>query len=188
MNNAVFLDRDGTINVEKNYLYRVEDFVFLPKAINALRLLQEANFKLIIVTNQSGIGRGFYTEEDFRILNKWMLEELSKQGICIDAVYYCPHLPDARIEAYRKICNCRKPALGLYKQAIKDFDIDMTHSYSIGDKIRDCSICENMMCKGYLIGTNEKPEIIQKAKNGAFKHVKYAKDLWSAAMNMLEEN
>ena len=108
-NRAVFLDRDGTINEDRHYLYKIEDFAFLPGVVEALRLLQEAGFLLIVVTNQSGIGRGYYTEADFQKLNTWMLSELKHQGITVAATYYCPHLPDAKIPQYRKDCDCRKP-------------------------------------------------------------------------------
>ena len=151
-NKAIFLDRDGTINIDKGYVYRVEDFEFLPGAIEALRLLQEAGFILIIITNQSGIARGYYTEEDFERLNRWMLTELERHGVHIAAVYYCPHLPDAEVERYRKICTCRKPETGLFERAVHDFDIDLSLSYAVGDKERDCSICLKSECRGFLIG------------------------------------
>ena len=152
MNKAVFLDRDGTINIDKGYLYRISDFEFLPGAADALRMLQEAGYLLIIITNQSGIARGYYTEEDFMILNDWMKNELSKNGVNITAVYYCPHLPDAEVERYRKVCTCRKPETGLFERAVHDFDIDLSLSYAVGDKERDCSICLKSECRGFLIG------------------------------------
>ena len=151
-NRAVFLDRDGTINADKNYLYRAEDFEFLPGAVEALKLLQDSGYLLIIITNQSGIARGYYTEDDFRTLTEWMLGRLKEAGVNIARVYYCPHLPDAKIPEYRKICNCRKPETGLFEQAIRDYDIDMAGSYAIGDKMRDCAICEKTQCRGFLIG------------------------------------
>ena len=173
MNKAIFLDRDGTINVEKNYLYKIEDFEFLPGVINALRKLQEAGFLLIVITNQSGIGRGYYTESDFKILNDWMIVSLQQEGIFISAVYYCPHLPDAKVLKYRTDCECRKPKLGMYRQAIKDFDIDLSHSYAIGDKIRDCAICEQTDCRGFLVSNNENRDIIEQTRKGLFNNVRY---------------
>ena len=149
---AVFLDRDGTINIDKGYLYRISDFEFLPGAVDALKMLQSAGYLLIIITNQSGIGRGYYTEEDFMRLNDYMKAELAKSGVNISGVYYCPHLPDAEVERYRKICDCRKPATGLFERAVKDFNIDLSRSYAIGDKERDCAICSVSDCKGFLIG------------------------------------
>lgn len=186
MNKAVFLDRDGTINVEKNYLYKIEDFEFLPGVIEGLKLLQDAGFLLIIITNQSGIARGYYTEEDFNRLNNWMLNQLVEYGVNITKVYYCPHLPDASIEKYRKDCNCRKPNLGMYQQAIADYNVQINNSYVIGDKIRDCAICEQTVCKGFLVGENEKPEIRDKVKDGGYERVRYAKSLAEAAKMILQ--
>lgn len=181
MNKAIFLDRDGTINAEKNYLYRIEDFDFLPGVIDGLKLLQDNGYLLIIITNQSGIGRGYYTEEDFNILNDWMISTLKSKGVNISKVYYCPHLIDAKIDKYRIDCDCRKPKLGLYKNAINDFDIDISLSYAIGDKIRDCAICETSDCKGFLIGNNEEENIIANVKNNKYKNIKYADSLLDAA-------
>ncbi len=181
MNKAIFLDRDGTINVEKHYLYKISDFEFLPGVVDALRKLQRAGYLLIIVTNQSGIGRGYYTESDFQKLNDWMVSTLKEQGVTIVDVYYCPHLPDAQVEEYRKECNCRKPKLGMYQQAILDYNIQIGQSYAIGDKIRDCAICESSPCKGFLIGENEKPEVIANVKAGMMDRVCYANTLSEAA-------
>lgn len=177
MNKAVFLDRDGTINIEKNYLYKKEDFVFLPGVIDALKQLQEDGFLLIVITNQSGIARGYYSEEDFITLNTWMLSTLKKNGINITAVYFCPHLPDAQIEKYRTNCECRKPKLGMYKKAIKDYDIDLSQSFAIGDKIRDCAICTHSDCKGFLVGNNENRNIISEVQLGKRKNIRYAENL-----------
>ena len=187
MNKAIFLDRDGTINVEKHYLYRIEDFEFIERAVDGLRLLQDEGFLLIIITNQSGIGRGYYTEEDFRKLNEWMIDELKSFEIQIAAVYYCPHLSDAVVDKYRVECDCRKPSLGLFEKAIKDFDIDVSKSYAIGDKIRDCSVCESMDCQGFLIGANESVEIIEQVQQGVYKNVTYVGDLLEAAKKIVEE-
>lgn len=185
MEKAVFLDRDGTINVEKDYLYKIDDFEFLPGVIEGLKLLQGAGYHLIIITNQSGIGRGYYLEQDFIALNDWMMKELEKDGIYISKTYYCPHLPDAKIEEYRKCCVCRKPALGMYEQARREFDIDLSQSYAIGDKIRDCSICEKTECRGYLIADNEEKNILLKVKTGQYPNIEYALDLLEAAKKIV---
>jgi D-glycero-D-manno-heptose 1,7-bisphosphate phosphatase len=181
MNKAIFLDRDGTINVEKNYLYKIEDFEFLPGVVDALKSLQQAGFLLIVITNQSGIGRGYYTEADFQILNSWMIDTLKKQGVFITDVYFCPHLPDAPIKKYRKDCNCRKPKLGMYEQAVTDHNISMARSYAIGDKIRDCAICESTPCRGYLVADSEKEAVIEAVKQGQYPRVVYAADLKECA-------
>ena len=181
MNKAIFLDRDGTINVEKYYLHKIEDFEFLPGAIEALKMLQDAGFLLIIITNQSGIARGYYSEEDFLKLNTWMLEELKRHDVIISDVYYCPHLPDASIEKYRKTCECRKPKLGMFEQAIIEHNIDLGHSFAIGDKLRDCAICEMTDCQGFLIGAEEKNDVIEEVKAGKRRNICYATSLSDCA-------
>ena len=183
MNKAVFLDRDGTINVEKNYLFKIEDFEFLPGVIEALKLFQENGYKLIIITNQSGIARGYYTEEDFHKLNDWMIDTLKKYGIYIDAVYYCPHHPDAINQEYRMDCQCRKPNIGLFIKAAEEFNIDLSKSIAIGDKIRDCSICSTTSCSGYLIGNNESTDIINAVKGKQYRDISYENDLLSVAQS-----
>lgn len=187
MTKAIFLDRDGTINEETHYLYRIEDFIFMPRVVDALKKIQQAGFLLIIITNQSGIGRGYYTEEDFRTLNSWMVNALKEQGVFIRDVYYCPHIPDAAVQQYRKDCECRKPKLGMFRQAIVDYNIDLSKSYAIGDKIRDCAICENTECRGFLVGCNETPDIIEEVKQGKRKGVSYAIDLWDCVEKILQK-
>jgi D-glycero-D-manno-heptose 1,7-bisphosphate phosphatase len=141
----------------------------------------------VIVTNQSGIARGYYTEDDFRKLNDWMLKKLKAADVDIAKVYYCPHLPDAEIAQYRMECDCRKPKLGMYEQAIKEWHIDVTQSYAIGDKIRDCTICKEGGCRGYLIADNEKEEIISEVKAGAVSGVNYAGNLLEAAKAIVND-
>jgi D-glycero-D-manno-heptose 1,7-bisphosphate phosphatase len=188
MQKAIFLDRDGTINFDKNYLFKKEDFEFLPRVIDGLRLLQDAGYLIIIITNQSGIARGYFTEADFINLNDWMLLQFNKNGINIAKVYYCPHLPNAAIEKYRAKCTCRKPQIGMFLRAILDFDIDISNSYTIGDKIRDCAICETTDCKGFLVSNSEDPEIIQKVKNGSVSRVRYATDVYECSQIIIDES
>ena len=188
MNKAVFLDRDGTINVDKAYLSRVEEFEYLQGVIEGLRMLQDSGFILIIVTNQSGIARGYYSEEDFLELNEWMLSDLKKKGIKIAKVYYCPHHPNGKIEKYKMDCNCRKPKLGMYEEAIEDFDIDLSQSFAIGDKIRDSVICEKTSCRGYLISNLEKENIVDDVKSGKYRNIEYAVDLLTAAKKIVGGN
>lgn len=176
-NKAVFLDRDGTINVEKNYLYKIDDFEFLPGVIDALRFFQERGYLLIIVTNQSGIARGYYTEEAYIELTNWMKIALAEQDVHIDAVYYCPHHPNGKVAKYSVDCECRKPKLGMYMKAQQDFLLDITKCIAIGDKIRDCEICKIFGCRGFLIGENESMDIINAVKEGAYKNISYAPTL-----------
>lgn len=184
MNKAIFLDRDGTINTDKQYLYKISDFELSPGVVEGLKLLQSKGFILIIITNQSGIGRGYYSEEDFLNLNAWMVDYLMQKGIRISKVYYCPHHPNAIIGRYRKKCNCRKPALGMYEKAVREYGINLAESYTIGDKIRDCAICEKTNCRGYLISTNEKKSIINDVIDGKYTRIKYKNNLLEAALDI----
>lgn len=159
MKKIAFLDRDGTINIDKNYVYHINDFEFMPGVIEGLKKLQKNNFLLVIITNQSGIARGYYKEEDVQKLHNWMIDELKKNKIKIEAIYYCPHLPEANISIYKKECDCRKPSLGLYNKAINDlqkkYKINLKNSIAIGDKMRDLSICNSIGIKGFLIDNNQ---------------------------------
>lgn len=135
---ALFLDRDGTINIEKNYVYKIEDFEFQPGIFELIKEYQNDGFLTFVITNQSGIARGFYTEEDFHVLNDWMIKAFGAEGIQISKVYYCPHHPEITGG-----CNCRKPKPGMISRAIKEFNLDSVNSVSIGDKKRDILAGQN---------------------------------------------
>jgi D-glycero-D-manno-heptose 1,7-bisphosphate phosphatase len=137
MNKALFLDRDGVINKEKDYLYKVEDFEFIDGVFEALQYFQARDYLLIIATNQSGIARGFYTEEDFLALNQWMLQQFTRNEIHITKVYYSPFHPEHGFGKYKKEAFCRKPNPGMILQAKEEFDIDLEKSFLIGDKESD---------------------------------------------------
>ena len=181
MNKAIFLDRDGTINVDKGYVHEKKDFEFIPGAIEGMRKLQDAGFLLIIITNQSGIGRGYYSENDYLELMEWMNRELEKQGVRISASCFCPHIPDAPVIRYKKECNCRKPKTEMYIKAVSDFNIDVGWSWIIGDRLRDLGLCGIERCKGFLIENTESPSVIEDVKKGRFTNVMYADNLYSAA-------
>lgn len=153
---AVFLDRDGTINLDKHYLYRKEEFEFLPGAIEGMKKLQDMGYLLIIITNQSGIARGYYSEQQYKDLEEWMVEELEMAGVHVSGIYYCPHLPVASVNEYAVSCECRKPGLGLFVKAIQEHDIDVKKSIAIGDKLRDLEICKNSKTRGFLVYSKEK--------------------------------
>lgn len=134
---AIFLDRDGTINVDKDYLYKIEDFQFEPKADEALKILYDLGYILIIVTNQSGIARGYYSEEDVEILHQDLSKILQEKGIEISKFYYCPHHPTKGVGKYKTDCECRKPNPGMLLKGIEEFSIDTSLSYMVGDKKSD---------------------------------------------------
>jgi D-glycero-D-manno-heptose 1,7-bisphosphate phosphatase len=152
-NRAVFLDRDGTINVEKEYLHRMEEFELIPGAPSAIRLLNEAGFLVIVVTNQSGIGRGYYDEADVHRLHRFMDEELKRHGAAVDAYYLCPHHPLHGIGEYRRECGCRKPLPGMLLEAADDFSIDLAASFIIGDKMADIEAGHAAGCRPLLVMT-----------------------------------
>lgn len=134
---ALFLDRDGIINEDRGYVYRIEDFVFTEGVFDVLRYAQARGYRLVVITNQAGIGRGYYTEEDFQRLTTWMLSQLKEEGILIDKVYYCPFHPTRGIGKYRKESECRKPAPGMIMQAAEELDLDVSRSVLVGDKESD---------------------------------------------------
>ena len=134
---AVFLDSDGTINVDTGYVHKVDDFQFIENAIEAMQSIKQMGYALIIVTNQAGIARGMYTEDQFMHLTEWMDWSLADRGVDLDGIYYCPHHPEGTVEEFRQVCNCRKPAPGMLLDAQKYLKIDMGNSYMVGDKLDD---------------------------------------------------
>ena len=147
---AVFLDRDGVLNKEVgDYIKKLEDFELLPHIFEGLKLLQDAGYLLIVITNQGGIAKAEYTRDAMRSMHSFMHMELSTHGIQIDAVYYCPHYP------IKSNCLCRKPGSMMVEKAIGKFDIDPLQSYFIGDKQRDIDCGNAVGVKGFLIEPNE---------------------------------
>ncbi len=137
LHRAVFLDRDGTIIEEVSYLSNLEDVRLIPGADTAISILNKAGFKVIVVTNQSGIARGFFNEDFVMETHRELQSKLARNGAQIDAWYYCPHHPDQGAPPYRKICSCRKPGIGMIEEAAKELKIDIRHSFMIGDSLRD---------------------------------------------------
>ncbi len=163
-NKAVFLDRDGVINEDYGYVYKIEDFHIYNEVFPALKLLKDAGYKLLIITNQSGIGRGYYTEEDFKRITEYMLGILKKEGIEIDDIYYCPHHPEGVIPEYTMKCNCRKPETGMIEEGIKKFNIDVKKSFLIGDKETDIEAGRKVGLKTILVKTGRGKDYINTTK------------------------
>ena len=134
---AVFLDRDGVINQESEYVHRIDDFHFIDGVFDACRQLNKAGFRLIVITNQAGIARGYYTEDEFHRLTKWMLDEFTLHGIKIDDVYYCPHHPVHGVGQYLRQCDCRKPGPEMILRAAREHSLDLPQSILVGDKASD---------------------------------------------------
>lgn len=167
---AIFLDRDGTINVYKGFLTRPENFELIPGVAEAIRTINKSGYLVIVISNQPVIARGDCSFDDLNAIHSKMETLLGQEGAFVDAIYYCPHHPDKgfageRVE-YKTDCNCRKPKPGLLLQAAKDWNIDLTASYMIGDSDRDIAAGNAAGCKqSYLINTNETealPSIINK--------------------------
>ncbi len=150
MKPAVFFDRDGVLNIDKGYIFQPKDFEWNEGAREAIALLSQKDYLVFVVTNQSGVARGFYSEDDIKNLHAFMQEELAKIGTQIDAFYYCPHHPDGSVPGYTRECDCRKPAPGMIEAALGDFAIDKEKTFLVGDKPTDVKAAENAGIKGYL--------------------------------------
>lgn len=184
MKKAVILDRDGTINVEKDYLYRIEDFVFEKGVIEGLKILKDMGYVFVVVTNQSGIARGYYTEEDVEILNTHIQEILDCEGIHIEKFYYCPHHPEKGIGKYRVKCKCRKPQTGMLDQAVEELDLDRKNSFMIGDNISDVKAGINAGMIPILVTTGHGSEHIEEIDKMG---VKYFHSLEEFARSLLRK-
>ena len=149
MKKAVFLDRDGTINVDYGYVSKVEKFVILPGAIEGLKKMRSMNYLLIIISNQSGIGRGYYSIPDYEKVMETMHKQLNLQGITIDDCFYCPHSPESN-------CSCRKPGTKMIEEAVRKWDVDVKESFFIGDKESDIKAGQKSGLKTILVSENEK--------------------------------
>ena len=160
MTKAVFLDRDGTINEIIYYQelgiidspFTMEQFKLLPGVGEAIRILNQSEFKVILVSNQPGIAKGHFSMETFEVIREKMRTELAKYGAFLDAEYYCLHHPEAKIEEYRENCECRKPKPGLLLKAAAEFDIDLGESWIVGDGLTDIEAGKRAGCKTILIG------------------------------------
>jgi D-glycero-D-manno-heptose 1,7-bisphosphate phosphatase len=153
MRPAVFVDRDGTLLEEAGYLDRLERLVFFPFSIDAVRLLNQAKFAVVIVTNQSGIARGMYGEPFVHETHAVMRTRMEQGGAHVDGFYYCPHHPDATVPQFKLDCDCRKPAPGMLIRAGRDLDIDLTRSFSVGDKWTDVAVGAAAGGRGILVRT-----------------------------------
>jgi D-glycero-D-manno-heptose 1,7-bisphosphate phosphatase len=150
---AVFIDRDGTLNEDIGYVSTPDELVLYPWAAAAVRRINESGLLAVVITNQSGIARGMYTEKTLDAIHSRMIHELAREGARIDAVYYCPHHPDVGDAQYRIDCECRKPRTGMLDKASREHRIDLAGSYVIGDKASDIKLAENAGARGALVLT-----------------------------------
>jgi D-glycero-D-manno-heptose 1,7-bisphosphate phosphatase len=145
---TAFLDRDGVLNVDRGYVHRPEELEFIPGATEAVRLLNEAGYRVVVITNQSGIARGLYDEAAMHRLHAHMREQLATQGAHIDAFHHCPHHPHGRVPEFAIVCECRKPKTGLLEQAAQDHPVDRGRSFLIGDKDDDIAAASAFGIRG----------------------------------------
>lgn len=150
---AVFIDRDGTITEEVGYLDHPDKLKLIKGSAEAIKLINDLGMKVILVTNQSGVARGYFPEQMIKNVHDCLEELLSVNGAKLDGIYFCPHHPTAGESPYRSDCECRKPKTGMIKAALQDFDIDLKHSYMIGDKMSDMEFAHNAGIKGILVQT-----------------------------------
>jgi D,D-heptose 1,7-bisphosphate phosphatase len=175
---VVFIDRDGTINVNFGYIDNPDDFEMYPGVKEGIKLLKDKGFKIIVITNQSGIARGYFSEETLENIHQKMKNELSKKGASIDAIYYCPHHPKDK-------CNCRKPNTGLFQQAVKELNIDVKRSFIIGDRMLDIEAGYKIGCKTVLVPEN-KEKVEQEMKESSIKPDYVCDDFYSGVGWILE--
>lgn len=169
MKPAVFFDRDGVLNVEKGYVYKKEDFIWMPGAIEAIKFLKQNNYYVFVVTNQSGIARSYYTDADVELLHDYMQNELAEHGAKIDKFYYCPHHPEITGE-----CFCRKPNPGMIIKAMEEFSVAKDKSFLLGDNNRDVEAANNAGIGGYLFKTGnlfDKVQEILKNQEGFHENI-----------------
>ena len=172
---VAFLDRDGVINEDIGYLHSWEQFTYKKLVKSALKTLIDSDYKLVIVTNQSGIARGFYTENDFMLLTKMMEEDLKNSGINLLDIFYCPHHQDGRIKKYKIKCNCRKPKPGLFFQAIEKYNIELLESVMFGDQESDMKASHAAGVQDrFIIG--DQPTSKSTLASGSFVNLKEAVD------------
>lgn len=152
MHKAVFLDRDGTIIEDVGYPHERSAIKFLPLVSEAISILNQNGYRVIVTTNQSGVARGYFTEDALRQINQYIRDTLAARGAVIDRVYYCPHHVEGTIKEYRKACDCRKPNPGMIQQATRELDIDLKRSFAIGDKPLDVEAGRRAGCRTILLG------------------------------------
>jgi D-glycero-D-manno-heptose 1,7-bisphosphate phosphatase len=159
---AVFFDRDGVLNIDHGYVYRPADFEWMPGAVDAVKYCNDRGCLVIVITNQSGIARGYYTEQDVRRLHRHMNNELQQFGAHIDDFYYCPHHKEGKIEQYRQACACRKPRPGMILQALAEWPVDQGSSLVIGDKPSDIEAAKAAAIAGFLFPGGNLYDFVQK--------------------------
>ena len=183
MNRAVFLDRDGVITQEPpHYAYKLSQLELIPGVADAIRLLNCSGLLAIVVCNQAGIAHGYYQEEDAVQFNEAMKERLAEQGAFIDAIYFCPHHPQATVDRYRVDCDCRKPRPGMLINAAEELDIDLKQSFMVGDKLSDIEAGKKAGCRTIIVKTGYGKDELE---NSPVECDYTADDLYQAVQHIL---
>jgi histidinol-phosphate phosphatase family protein len=178
---AVFLDRDGTICEEVNYLSNIEQVKIYPGVFEAIAKLNKNDLKVIIITNQSGVARGYFTLKSLLDVNDYIVSELKKNGAIIDAIYFCPHHPDSQ-------CGCRKPKTGLIEKAAHDNDLDLSASFMVGDKLIDVETGKRAGCRTVLVLTGYGRKMVEEIDISNIHPDHIAQDLNDAALWIVDLN
>jgi len=189
MRPAVFIDRDGTINEQRGYINHISRFVLLPGVGEAISLLNKNNHIVVITSNQSGVARGYFPIQLVKEIHELMKLKLTKDNAHVDGIYFCPHHPDGVVPEYSKECICRKPNVGLIRQAQIELDIDMETSYVIGDRLLDIEFAHNANLPGILVLTGYgKGEVHYSMPHKSITPACVAKDLLHAAQWILKQD
>ena len=187
MNRAVFLDRDGTLNVDVGYPTRYDQIDIYPQSFEAVRKFNREGLLAVILTNQSGVGRGFLTEEDLQDIHARLSADFSRRDARIDAIYYCPHYALSADRRYRIECDCRKPKPGLARRAAADLGIDLGSSHMIGDKTEDILLAKNIGATSVLVLTGSGRESLSQLREQKINPSHIASDILEAADWILDE-
>jgi D-glycero-D-manno-heptose 1,7-bisphosphate phosphatase len=183
---AVFLDRDGVINREIfDYIKQKEEFRLISRSADAIRLLNQKGILAIVISNQAGVAKGYYTEERVSEIHSLMEERLAKRGVYLDRIYYCPHHPEG-IGAYRKECYCRKPRPGMLKEAEREFGISLKECWMVGDRMMDIETGAVAGCKTALVLTGYGKGVLKERESWKVEPDIIAKDLYNAVKKILE--
>ncbi len=177
---GIFIDRDGTINDEVEFLRTPEQLHLIPHSADAISQLNELGLRVFILTNQSGIARGILTEDELCGIHARLLQLLENQNARIDKIYYCPHHPEGSIESYRKVCECRKPKPGLFRRAAEEYNIDLSRSYVIGDKMIDIQAGNNCGARTILVLTGYGKTELEHCHRNSMRIDYIAEDLYEA--------
>ena len=184
-NRVVFLDRDGTLCEEVGYLDSVEQMRLIPRSGEAVRLLNQKGYKVVVITNQAGVARGFFPEAVLEGLHAEMLRQLREEGAYLDGIYYCPHHPSDGFPPYRQECNCRKPATGLLERAAADLNLDLLSGYMIGDHFSDVECGQRVGAQTVLLLTGHGQEALAKREGWPQPPSFIAADLFEAVLWVL---